>query len=64
MTKPQSMKELLAKLPDTGITDGNQDDAEHVAAHPETWIPLFISSQQDAPPDIAKIISEHIHEIE
>ena len=44
MPKPRTMDELLAKLPDTGITDGNQDEAEYVATHPETWEPIHTHS--------------------
>ena len=42
--KLTSMEDLLAQLPDTGITHGenSNEDAESVAAHPETWTPLVV----------------------
>ena len=42
-TKSTSMQELLAALPDTGITKGKAslEAAEYVAAHPETWTPVY-----------------------
>jgi len=46
-TKPSSMQELLAALPNTGITEGKAslEAAEYVAAHPETWTPVFLSKR-------------------
>ena len=38
------MEDLVAQLPDTGFTHGEDSnaDAEYVAAHPETWTPLVV----------------------
>jgi len=45
--KPKNMKELLALLPDTGITSGPESNeaADFVAAHPETWTPLVLAKR-------------------
>jgi hypothetical protein len=47
---PTSMEDLLAQLPDTGFTHGEESfqAAEDVALHPETWTPLEITRKQPA----------------
>lgn len=45
--KPKNMTELLALLPDTGITSGSESNeaADFVAAHPETWTALVLAKR-------------------
>ena len=42
----KSMEELLAGIPDTGFTKGEESNnaAEYVATHPETWTPVVLTS--------------------